>query len=579
MDNLFSKVSTDHLSMYNEEKKQISNLYAQWSKELENKAKSISEKTSAPSSVIKKAQLNSLSKALKNQQEELNKQIEKNISGYVKQTSDNVIQAAKEYAEKFGLSPGAGAYSSINKNVVDTIVSGQIYGYKNKSKSYLSKSIWGDGKDTQQKLQRIVAGGIAQDKSIYEIAKNLEDYVTLKSYKLWNLKDASGAKIFPKNVEYSSQRLARTMSQHAYQKTIAETCKTNPFVKKIRWIANGSRVCPLCEERNGKEYTPGNLPLDHPNGMCVMEPVIKESDEQIQQRIVDWYYSEPGTDPDIDKWAKELDATINVDKMAEQVKKSISEGKVPGNQKKQAAPEKKAVEKKETKAEELEETQKEETKKEVLESAKQALKQQVSDFDKAKWLERYENQKEKAILEDFWNKSDKLKFDKQDTKMVQTYSGSTYMPINDYLRGLGRDRKIGGTQRTASQFANDLNLALSKCSTPYEVVAKRGSSYNMLEQLGIDFSESNKSNVIGSVVNDKGFTSTSPVGGNFYREYYYYIKVPEGSQASYIAPISKHEDEKELLINNDAKFRIEEIEYEDGKPRNIYMTLINLQNK
>lgn len=49
----------------------------------------------------------------------------------------------------------------------------------------------------------------------------------------------------------------------------------------------------------------------------------------------------------------------------------------------------------------------------------------------------------------------------------------------------------------------------------------------------------------------------------------------------YVDSISINEGEKELLINRDGRYILEEVEYYDNNktPKKIYMTLINLQSK
>ena len=75
------------------------------------------------------------------------------------------------------------------------------------------------------------------------------------------------------------------------------------MVLGIRWRANGSRVCEICKARDGQVYPKNELPLDHPNGMCVMEPIyLADSDDMIAK----WVNSPAGTYPSMDNWAKEL---------------------------------------------------------------------------------------------------------------------------------------------------------------------------------------------------------------------------------------------------------------------------------
>ena len=157
---------------------------------------------------------------------------------------------------------------------------------------------------------------------------------------------------------------------------------------------------------------------------------------------------------------------------------------------------------------------------------------------------------------------------------IEVYTGSAYEDMNQYLRG----------QRSSTYYADEIKqatAALKKASLPEEVIVRRGSDYNMLTELGIDISEANKDKVIGALVTDKGFMSTSPdPDGGFGGHIEYVIKVPKGSQAMYIDTISVNRGEEELLINRGGKYIIEDVEFDSyyGDVRKIYMTLKNLNN-
>ena len=75
----------------------------------------------------------------------------------------------------------------------------------------------------------------------------------------------------------------------------------NPFVKGYIWHADGPHSCELCDERDGQFFTAEDLPLDHPNGMCSMEPYIDTS--EIIDMASDWQLN-----PDrIQDYFKDLD--------------------------------------------------------------------------------------------------------------------------------------------------------------------------------------------------------------------------------------------------------------------------------
>ena len=142
----------------------------------------------------------------------------------------------------------------------------------------LSSSIWGSNQQTHQKIREIVLGGMAQQKSVYQISKDLERWVNPDKRNPWNLINANGRRIYPTKVDYNAQRLARTMAQHAYQQTFFEAIKDNPNINGYYWMANGSRPCPICLANHGKWFQ--EEILDHPNGQCTMVPNLADDWKQ-----------------------------------------------------------------------------------------------------------------------------------------------------------------------------------------------------------------------------------------------------------------------------------------------------------
>ena len=236
--------------------------------------------------------------ALRRAQQDIENSIERSIYDM----SIETIEYSKEFLKQLGLEDYMTdlSFSYVPEDIVRRLTTGQIYtqGWS------LSKSIWKDANRTSQDLYRIVASGIAQNKDTYSIAKDLEQYVNPSKRKSWNLKDKDGRYIYPRKIDYNAQRLARTLIQHSYQQSFVETTRDNPLISYYRWIANGSRRCEICIARNGKTYKKNELPLDHPNGMCIMEPVISKNRNE---RLRKWVNG--GTDKNLDNYARKLGYT------------------------------------------------------------------------------------------------------------------------------------------------------------------------------------------------------------------------------------------------------------------------------
>lgn len=297
----FEYVEKQKVRLINDELKNISKLYENWAKDIK---KEWADKTTLTySETVKKTQMMQLRKALREQAKVIANQIENNIKSSLYTVSNSVVDSMLLSLSELGVNSKLlrANFASIPTSVVESLVTGSIYGSKGSWR--LSKAIWGDEQGTLSNLYKIVASGIAENKSIYDIANELSKYVNPRASKMWNLKTKDGISIYPKKVEYSAQRLARTLSQHAYQQSIVQTTLKNPMVLGIRWRANGSRVCDICKARDGHVYPKNELPLDHPNGMCVMEPIyLSDSDDM----IANWVNSRAGTYPSMDEWAKEL---------------------------------------------------------------------------------------------------------------------------------------------------------------------------------------------------------------------------------------------------------------------------------
>lgn len=281
------------------QKKKIAKLYEEWANELERMVTYYSNKStaSAPLQVIYYKQLR---EQIRETGRELSNEIQKGIKENIYYVSDAVINDYSKWIATLGIATAkevGASFSHVPDSIVRKLVTGQIYdtGWS------LSGAIWGDNKDTQKRIYRIIAGGMAQNKSIYDIANDVKAYVKPSARKQWNLRDKDGRYIYPKKVDYSAQRLARTLSQHAYQQSVLEVSKPDPFINSVRWIANGSRVCSVCQAMDGNVYELKDVPLDHPNGMCILEPIV---DDNIETRLRRWLNSPDGTDTELDEFAK-----------------------------------------------------------------------------------------------------------------------------------------------------------------------------------------------------------------------------------------------------------------------------------
>lgn len=278
------------------QEKEIKKLYKECSKEIDNKI-SYYENRQNVSSVVRTQELLKLKKEINESLTRVGKQTET----LIKNTMNSVAKAVAEdnlgMLRQMGFGGTVKDYFKFSEDAVEKLVTGKVYdnGWG------LSSRIWGVTDKAQKDVYNIVSKGVVEGKSTFEIAKDLKAYVDPNARKDW-----SWSKVYPgsnKVVDYNAQRLARTLVTHSYQQSFVENTKNNPFVKKYMWVSNGSRVCPICKDRDGAIYDKDSLPLDHPNGMCYVEAVIEDWNK-ITDDLADWING--GDNADLDAFAKSL---------------------------------------------------------------------------------------------------------------------------------------------------------------------------------------------------------------------------------------------------------------------------------
>ena len=557
-----------------QQKVEILNLYQEWADEIGKKAKQYSHKT-APSYAVAERQMKELEKQLRETSDNITTEIYTGIKQSIYKVSESVVNTNKEWLKSLGFEGETLdiAFNYVPDEIVQKLVTGQIYD----SGWSLSKRIWSDKEETLSELYKITAGGVAQNKSIYEIAKDLEKYVSPTAAKPWNLVDKDGKKIYPKQVDYNAQRLARTLVQHGYQQSFVETTKENPFIIDYVWNSNGSRACELCMDRDGTHYKKHELPMDHPNGMCTMEPNVSET---LIDDLANWFNEPAGSYPEIDKFAESFGHKEKVAKTAADfIDKYGTSVKSPNAWYTSLSP----MQKSEAKLlkEQSGLTWNSWYEKNIyvgdgnnLGKKKVAKAKDVqSFFNKQEWLDLL-NQNDLSEMENWCD--DWLKVTtKKEKNAVVTYTGSAYRDMNKYLRGIN----------SSTNYEDEIKAAISalnKASIPKDIIARRGSSFNSLKRL-LDADAgseiiANQEKYIGMVIQDKGFMSASPSPhGGFSEAIEYVIKVPKGTDAMYVASISQHSSEQELLLNAGTKFIVEDFELNSSGNRimKVFIKAIN----
>lgn len=200
-------------------------------------------------------------------------------------------QAAPQLSGRF-----SDVFSRASQKAVNELLSGGIY----ENFAGLSERIWNYRGSFDRDISEIIRRGILAKKPAFNLAKDLELYLDPSAAKPWDWN-----KVYPgvsRKIDYNAQRLARTSVTHAYQLALERSTRDNPFVTKYQWLAGNShaRICGLCLSRDGKYFDKGSVPLDHPNGMCTIIPVIEKSYEEIAAELADW--ANGGENPALDNW-------------------------------------------------------------------------------------------------------------------------------------------------------------------------------------------------------------------------------------------------------------------------------------
>ena len=288
----FAYAEGKRVQITNEQKREIKGMYNDVLGDIKTRQAFLSTRTNI-SSIMRRQYLNDLSKAIKDNIIDIDRKTEKMIIENMSDVAYGVVKNNQEFLKMLGMpdSLAGTSYLYVPKYVINQIMSGKIY----EGKWTLSKAIWGDNEKKLKEIDYIVAKGIAEQKSTYDLAKDLERYVNPSAKKTWDW-----SKVYPgtrKVIDYNAQRLARTMVSHAYQESFVRTTKNNPFIEAYQWLtSNSDRVCQLCIERSENDnyglgpgiYPKDKLPLDHPNGMCTFDIVMTDSLIDISDKLADW---------------------------------------------------------------------------------------------------------------------------------------------------------------------------------------------------------------------------------------------------------------------------------------------------
>lgn len=137
------------------------------------------------------------------------------------------------------------------------------------------------------------------------------------------------------------------------------------------------------------------------------------------------------------------------------------------------------------------------------------------------------------------------------------YSGSSYRPINEFLRG-----NAVGTEQVSS-WINDIDSAMSRSSLPEDLVVHRGTG---VDHWLAEHNVTKVSQLEGRVLDEKGYMSASLGPAAFgHKPAILHLRVPEGAEGIWVDGISQNAGERELLLGRGNQIRVTSVVNEGGQ--------------
>lgn len=135
-----------------------------------------------------------------------------------------------------------------------------------------------------QMVERIVARGIKDGKSVNDVARSIQNYIdpTSQAGRRYtrgngvNYKAIQLDRRLPKAaIKYNAVRIARSEIMQTYQQSTGEFYDGEPYNRGFRWVLSNSHrgkdICDINAARTYKTYA--DIPKRHPQCMCDIQPI------------------------------------------------------------------------------------------------------------------------------------------------------------------------------------------------------------------------------------------------------------------------------------------------------------------
>lgn len=167
-----------------------------------------------------------------------------------------------------------------SRNIVEQMIKGEVY----KDGVGLDSRLWSDTNASGRKIEDVIISCLARGISSAEASKIISQFAK-SGHHTWDknkIREKLGDKYANKygtgGLDYEALRLMRTTNTHMAQLTVMNSDTVNPYNKFVKYHTGhaGSRTCSICRDRDGKIFPIHDAPLDHPNGLCWLSPVMSK---------------------------------------------------------------------------------------------------------------------------------------------------------------------------------------------------------------------------------------------------------------------------------------------------------------
>lgn len=167
-----------------------------------------------------------------------------------------------------------------SRNIVEQMIKGEVY----KDGVGLDSRLWSATNASGRKIEDVIISCLARGISSAEASKIISQFAK-SGHHTWDknkIREKLGDKYANKygtgGLDYEALRLMRTTNTHMAQLTVMNSDTVNPYNKFVKYHTGhaGSRTCSMCRDRDGKIFPIHDAPLDHPNGLCWLSPIMSK---------------------------------------------------------------------------------------------------------------------------------------------------------------------------------------------------------------------------------------------------------------------------------------------------------------